>query len=104
MLQPHVIRRFLGLYGSVNPLDAPEGAMEVADNCVIRSRDVIEPRRGYTETQPAQQGAVANAIAFLPGSFFDPPIAPITIARSYTTPPNAVPDTGGQISAFLTGT
>ena len=48
------ITRFSGLYTSVNPVAGliPEGAMEVADNLVIRSTDILEPRRGYYASSP----------------------------------------------------
>lgn len=51
---PHVVNRFTGLYGSVNPFSGrvPEGALEVAENVVIRSVDLMEPRRGYTASSP----------------------------------------------------
>jgi hypothetical protein len=45
---PHFISRFAGLVDSVNPYaNAPEGGCSVADNAVIRSKDLIESRRGY---------------------------------------------------------
>lgn len=36
-----------GLFTSLNELEAPEGSLIKAENCVIRSQDVIEPRRGF---------------------------------------------------------
>jgi hypothetical protein len=64
MLGPHVIRRFAGLFGSSNALEAPEGAADIADNVVIRSPDVLEPRRGYS----AVAGTTPiNALAFKQG-------------------------------------
>lgn len=36
-----------GLYTSPNQIDAPPGALVAAENCVIRSKGVIEPRRGH---------------------------------------------------------
>lgn len=36
----------LGLYSSPNQLSAPPGALLQADNCVIRNKDLPEPRRG----------------------------------------------------------
>lgn len=36
-----------GLVTSINELEVPEGSLLRADNCVIRSKNVIEPRRGF---------------------------------------------------------
>lgn len=45
-----VFRRFSGLFTDPNPLtDVPEGALMVADNCVIRSAGSIEPRPGFKD-------------------------------------------------------
>jgi hypothetical protein len=52
MPQPHFIRKFAGLADSANPYDA-EGGLSVADNAVIRSKDVIESRRGYSSVTSA---------------------------------------------------
>ena len=38
--------KVLGLYSAPNLLNAPDGALLQADNCVIRNKDLIEPRRG----------------------------------------------------------
>lgn len=48
-MTPHTISRFSGLFTSVNPVSGvvPEGAMQVADNLVLRSTNVLESRRGY---------------------------------------------------------
>lgn len=37
----------LGLFTSVNEAEAPEGSLIRAENCVIRNKDTIEPRRGF---------------------------------------------------------
>lgn len=37
----------LGLFTSVNEAEAPEGSLIRAENCVIRNKDIIEPRRGF---------------------------------------------------------
>jgi hypothetical protein len=52
MPQPHFIRKFAGLADSANPYDA-EGGLSVADNAVIRSKDLIESRRGYSSVTSA---------------------------------------------------
>src|SRR5438105_15637572 len=75
-LQPHVIRHFAGIANSVNPCAAAEGSMEIADNVVIRSRDVVEPRRGYSQTAALAGGAIPNALSFKDGKI---------LALSYTT-------------------
>ncbi len=67
MLQPHVIRRFAGLANSVNPLDAPEGSAEVLENCVLRSKDLLEPRPGFSESAALGGGLVPGALAFKDG-------------------------------------
>lgn len=65
-LTPHSIKRFSGLYGSTNPFSRiPEGALAIADNCVIRSSDVLEPRRGFKAS--ASCGAPVNALTFKQG-------------------------------------
>ena len=38
-----------GLVTSPNELALPDGALSVADNCVIDSDNIIEPRRGFSE-------------------------------------------------------
>jgi hypothetical protein len=51
---PHLVTRFIGLYGSANPYAvAPEGAMAQADNCVIRAQQVLSSRRGHLALQYA---------------------------------------------------
>jgi hypothetical protein len=51
---PHFISKFAGLVDSVNPYsDAPEGGCFVADNAVIRSKNLIESRRGYSSVTSA---------------------------------------------------
>lgn len=75
-LAPHSIKRFSGLYGSSNPYSRiPEGACLVADNCVIRSSDVIEPRRGFKAS--ASCNAPINALAFKQG---------VAVAITYDNP------------------
>lgn len=65
-ISPHSIRRFAGLFGSTNPFGrVPEGACSTLDNCVIRSSDVLEPRRGFKAS--ASCGAPVNALAFKQG-------------------------------------
>lgn len=39
-----------GLWTTGNQLTAPEGALRLAENCVIRGKDVLEPRRGQAAT------------------------------------------------------
>ena len=41
---------FKGIASSPNPLNSPPGSLQLATNCVILSKDVLEPRRG----QPPQ--------------------------------------------------
>ena len=55
MATPHTITRFSGLYTSINPISGrvPEGARKIADNVVIRSAAVLEPRRGYYASSPS---------------------------------------------------
>jgi hypothetical protein len=66
MLQSHLIKRFAGLMTSPSPYqDAPEGALAVAQDCVLDSHDVLEPRRGHS--QVTVLGGVANALAFKQG-------------------------------------
>ena len=65
VVDSHCIKAFTGLYGSSNTVNIPEGACEIADNCVIRFRNVLECRRGYSVT--ASVGGPLNAIAFKEG-------------------------------------
>ena len=59
MTEPHLIRRFTGLFNSVNPYAvAPEGALAVGENCVIHQVDVLEPRRGYSSVAWNALGAI----------------------------------------------
>lgn len=41
------IRSFRGLYLQRNSLTVPDGGLEVGENIIIRSDDLISPRRGY---------------------------------------------------------
>lgn len=41
------IKRFTGLYTQPNPLNAPEGSLSLADECVIDREDMIQNRRGF---------------------------------------------------------
>lgn len=36
-----------GLFLDPNPISAPEGALAVADNCIVRYQDTLESRRGF---------------------------------------------------------
>lgn len=48
-----------GLYTAPNQIAAPDGALVRADNCVIRSKGVVEPRRGHDlQTSPGSFGTV----------------------------------------------
>ena len=38
-----------GLVTQPSELTRPDGALEIADNCVIDSDNVIEPRRGFSD-------------------------------------------------------
>lgn len=46
------IRQFAGLYPSVSPIHAPQGALLRANNCVIRDGR-LEPRRGFGQADVA---------------------------------------------------
>lgn len=63
-MTPHVIRRFSGIVAGVNPFAVPEGACETADNCIIRSGELLEPRSGHASFASA---APINAMAFKEG-------------------------------------
>lgn len=43
------IHDFNGLYTAPNPLKAPEGALVRADNVVVRTPGLLEPRRGFSK-------------------------------------------------------
>src|SRR5258705_1945632 len=65
MSAPHFISRFAGLVDSVNPYtDAPEGGCSVADNAAIRSRNLIESRRGH---QAITSASPINALGWKEG-------------------------------------
>lgn len=65
MSEPHIIRQFAGLFASTNAYAvAPEGALELADDCVIRSQAVLSPRRGHAAVPI---GAQISAIGFKEG-------------------------------------
>lgn len=38
-----------GLVTNQNELTRPDGALEVADNCIIDADNVVEPRRGFSD-------------------------------------------------------
>lgn len=48
-----------GLWLTANPLDAPPGALAVADNAVIRRPGIVEPRRGQ---EPDSQIGIGDAV------------------------------------------
>jgi hypothetical protein len=53
-----VVTQCRGLRPSDNQLNAPDGSLSVADNCVVRYRDIIESRRGQARYQrPFDGGA-----------------------------------------------
>lgn len=59
--------KIAGLYTNSNPHSAiPPGALTEADNCVIRSKDQLEPRRGMgaDSNAIATTGLTQNALAF----------------------------------------
>lgn len=65
MSQPHVIKQFAGLFASTNAYAiAPEGSLELADECVIRSQAVLSSRRGHAAVAI---GAQISAIGFKEG-------------------------------------
>ncbi|TMA92609.1 MAG: hypothetical protein E6J63_02120 [Deltaproteobacteria bacterium] len=77
MIEPHCIKTFPGLCASSNTTTVPEGACEISDDVVIRSRNVPECRRGYKAT--ASAGSPLNAIGFKEGQ---------AIALTYDTSSN----------------
>lgn len=50
-----------GLVTAINEAEAPEGSLLEANNCVIRNKDVIEPRRGFAAYPYTFGGATARA-------------------------------------------
>lgn len=46
-----------GLWTSPNPYLAPQGALAVADNCVIRNAGILEPRRGNLQHSALASGS-----------------------------------------------
>lgn len=56
-----VVSKALGLVRQYNPLSVAPGALGLAENCVIRRENVIEPRRGYTAFQSSFQGGYGIA-------------------------------------------
>lgn len=50
-----------GLWLTANPLDAPPGALAVADNAVIRRPGIVEPRRGQAPDTELPQNVDAMA-------------------------------------------
>ncbi len=40
------VNNAIGLFTAINETEAPEGSLLQADNCVIRTKGIIEPRRG----------------------------------------------------------
>jgi hypothetical protein len=52
-----------GLYSYPNAFSAvPDGALSVADNCVIDADGIIEPRRGFNKTTYALPSSTANKL------------------------------------------
>ncbi|GAC1590945.1 MAG: hypothetical protein NVS3B25_09900 [Hymenobacter sp.] len=48
---------FAGLWTSANPFSkTPDGAMEIADNIILRNPSLVEPRRGYTQSSANPSG------------------------------------------------
>jgi hypothetical protein len=70
-LNPHLVQRFSGLATDTNPFKREiEGAMSVADNCVVAAPDVLESRRGYSALAGYGNGVVfasIDAIGFKQG-------------------------------------
>lgn len=57
----------VGLWKTSNPLDAPDGALETADNAVIRRRNVVESRRGQAADANVPGGANVNSLVAFEG-------------------------------------
>lgn len=83
-IPPVTIRAIAGLWNSPNPFSkVPEGALEIADELVIRANGVLEPRRGFDSNQPNPGVAWLKAfpvqsgrlLALLGGTSFVPPIS-----------------------------
>lgn len=52
-IPPVTIRSIAGLWSSPNPFSkVPEGALEIADDVVIRASGMLEPRRGFAAQNP----------------------------------------------------
>ena len=57
--------KFSGLATSVNPFSAaPELSALILDNCVLRNPNLIEPRRGYTQTVVNPDGTISRTFAW----------------------------------------
>lgn len=53
-----------GLYTNPNPLDLQEGAMVIADNCIIDRDSTIEQRRGFSRYGTAITGTMKKLIEY----------------------------------------
>jgi hypothetical protein len=59
----HPVLKIAGLYDSANELSSvPEGALAKADNCVVRSPHIIEPRRGQDALRNADNSLFSSGL------------------------------------------
>src|SRR6266851_3099417 len=93
LFSPHDLKTFLGLYVGVNPFRAPPGAMEIAENMVLRSQGVLESRRGFRSA--AASPVPINAFGYKTDQ-------KKTLAAAYDTPslPAALHPSLGHRSRF----
>ena len=98
-----------GLHTANNPLSAvPEGAMKVADNCVIRYKDTVEPRRGLTAlsygfgTVAAPSNGLGSAVLRANEVFYFQGVVGLPVFVHYNNSTVAA-DVGGSFADLVSG-
>ena len=91
------IKKFAGLYAQPNTFDLPEGAMEVANNVMLRDDNTIQKLRGFYEYNCPVSGTL-NALFY----YQDKLMAVFTDKIGYFTDAGASPNETGTFTV-LTG-
>ena len=88
-----------GLFTSINEVEAPEGSLLQADNCVIRNKGIIEPRRGIYKNS-YNYGSINNPQASKQGFFYQDTLHVVYNTTSGTPASKIAYDTGSAFTDY----
>ncbi len=88
-----------GLFTSINEVEAPEGSLLQADNCVIRSKGIVEPRRGIYKNS-YNYGSINSPQASKQGFFYQDTLHVVYNTTSGSITSKIAYDTGSAFTDY----